>query len=162
MSEKPLGIKILSALHLLGGILLAFNTIVNAMRFRELEAKLHGTPILAIMLLAYLAVLALSSGIGMWQGRQWGWWLAAFFYVHGIVRFGSYFQKIPAMAEQIKLSGAGIRYLYTIAGLKILASAAILIYLLSPRVWATFGLGKVKRLIVVAGLFGIALLVGAF
>ena len=162
MPERQLGIKVLSVLHILSGILLALRALISTTRFQELQARLHATPILAIVLLAYLAVLALSSGVGMWRGKRWGWWLAAFFYMHSITRLVSYLPKIHAIAEQFELGVAGTNSLYTIAGLKILWSAVVLLYLFSVRVWTSFGLGKVKKLVAAAGLLGIAMLVGAF
>lgn len=76
---RPIGISILAVLFLLGGILLVFGSMaLMSVMLRAGSPANSALPIPWILAwMTFLAILALTSGIGLWAGRKWGWWLAA-------------------------------------------------------------------------------------
>ena len=81
---RPLGIWLLSGLHVLVG--LAFVTGAIALQVAAAAGWEDATgPIEADWLLTCglcaLATYAIASGVGLWRGDRWGWWLSAFYWV---------------------------------------------------------------------------------
>jgi hypothetical protein len=75
---RPIGIAILSVLHILGGVLLAIAAVAFIVVFQsdprlvEMLSKAGITmPLLAAGII-FLAVLGTASGIGMWVGPKMG------------------------------------------------------------------------------------------
>lgn len=84
--RRPIGIWILSGLHVLLGLLF-----VSAVCFLVWQAIVDvdfrpGPPLsLMVVLIGIFGALSLGSGIGMWLGAKWGWWLGSFVYVWAAV-----------------------------------------------------------------------------
>jgi hypothetical protein len=81
---RPLGIWLLSGLHLVAGLFFSFG-VFFLLRLRE-----GGNPVLLrfwflIPMMGIVAALGLGSGFGMWLGKRWGWWLATFYYTWGVL-----------------------------------------------------------------------------
>ena len=84
--ERPKGIAALAVLQILGGVMTVGVVVLGSGGISE---SLSGTGLSWTSLSAATVVygaLGIAAGIGMWRGKAWGWWLAAFTYVHGIVR----------------------------------------------------------------------------
>ena len=145
--DRPVGIKILSPLHAIGGMVLLFKVAFGAPN------------ILAVILLVYLGLLALSSAIGMWLGKRWGWWLGAFFYTHTIIRHIHYLNDIQAMAQYAHVTTG---YLYGLLAVKVLGSLLVLGYFFRRSVVNSFQFQKFSKPRAIAILVGISLLVGSF
>ncbi len=89
---RPVGVSILAVLHFIGGILLfgvQFLMFANLNAMEESLRTIGIPPALLIVAVMFLAALAIASGVGMWIGTKWGWWLAAFYYVYSIFRNAS-------------------------------------------------------------------------
>jgi hypothetical protein len=41
---------------------------------------------LLIFSIVFLFALGIASGVGMWKGRKWGWYLGTFYYIYSITR----------------------------------------------------------------------------
>ena len=81
---RPVGIWQLSGLHFLAGLTLltmAFGLLIAAAAgWEDATGPIKADWILTIGLCA-LATYAIGSGIGLWRGDRWGWWLSAFYWV---------------------------------------------------------------------------------
>jgi len=83
-APRPIGIWILSVLHLLVGLLLLVMTLFVIWIVSTGRENRFGFPLwFVVVVCGLMALLALSTSIGMWLGARWGWWLTAFYYVWG-------------------------------------------------------------------------------
>jgi hypothetical protein len=77
---RPIGIWLLSGLHLLFGVLFVVLTLF-ALRQSTVYPWIY--PLWMTTICGLMAVMAVATSIGLWLGQRWGWWLAAFYYVWG-------------------------------------------------------------------------------
>lgn len=81
---RPLGIWILSGLHVLFGIAALGAAIAlqvaAAVGWEDATGPIEGDWLLTLAFCA-IAAYAIASGIGLWRGDRWGWWLSAFYWV---------------------------------------------------------------------------------
>ena len=85
-APRPLGISILAGVHLLVALLLVVATIILIWAADSVVITVGNSPMWFVYgLFALITVVALSTSIGMWLGVRWGWWLAAFYYVWGVL-----------------------------------------------------------------------------
>lgn len=121
------------------------------------------SPLGALLGILLLAIVGLGSGIGMWLGLRWGWWLAAFYYVHAILRSLSALGNLAAMADEFE-GRLDLEYHYWKHGGRIAVYTLILIYFFRPGVLAYFGVdGRSKgrmlaKLITAAVVISVAIL----
>lgn len=84
--RRPFGIWLLSMLHLLGGVLCAVGMcFVLWESFASRGAQLEPPSWVMTTFLAIYGFLLLGSGLGMWLGARWGWWLGNFVYMWNLV-----------------------------------------------------------------------------
>jgi hypothetical protein len=156
--RRPIGVILLSLLALLGGLVLAgvatfaayhLSTSDQAEVIAERLAAIGlPLPLLAVGLL-FLMVIGLGSGVGMWFGTQWGWYLATFGYAYAIVRnlnaiwiTQRIFASMPA-AEFAAMPHSPAYYYFKFAVRSVIA-ALILLYLFKGSVRAFFQLDGVS------------------
>ncbi len=90
LRRRPIGIWILSGLHLLVGLaFLSLPIIVIGMWLLNIPQAggVKEPEWLIVGLLCGVSALAIVTGIGLWRGSRWGWWLAAFYYVSSAFSF---------------------------------------------------------------------------
>jgi hypothetical protein len=78
-ATRPVGISILAVLHAVGGVLICALGVYLVTQFKEQDRS----SIIAwatITLTPLFAVLGIGTGIGLWLGKKWAWWLATFYY----------------------------------------------------------------------------------
>jgi hypothetical protein len=112
-APRPIGIWILSGLHLLAGLFF----VAAPFLLRELASDPENFPVLLVAVrCAIVGTLALASSIGMWRGARWGWWTTAFCYVWallGVVANGSTMAYLPAeKLMQLAVNGLILLYLF--------------------------------------------------
>jgi hypothetical protein len=150
-SARPLGISILSVLHFLGGVVLlilaaAFPILTaNKPEIAEGMAAV-GIPLpLLIAGIVFLAVLAIGSGIGMWIGAKWGWYLGSFYYMYSVVRNILAFLNVYLLVDQMPAAEVaamtrGPEYHYFKFGGRVVIHALIFLYFFKGNVVEHFGL----------------------
>ncbi len=161
--QRPVGISILAVLHFGGGILLGTMQFLLYARLAELEEPLRTvglSPALIAVGLAFLALVGIASGVGMWLGRTWGWWLGAFYYVYAIARSGSALLSVAELQEELAGSTRGPEYYYVKYTGRIVVHALIGWYLFRPHVLRYFGLEGLSKWKAVAILSGACLAIG--
>jgi hypothetical protein len=92
--RRPPIVIILAALHVIIGIVCIISSMITLQRglsLGQLTILLDSIP---------LGVLGIISAIGLWMGRRWGWFAAAFLYAYGILGYFQYAFQIPAYVEQ--------------------------------------------------------------
>ncbi|MFB5675787.1 hypothetical protein ACE3NQ_24910 [Paenibacillus terreus] len=98
-SDTPISVKLLSALLAIGGAILLITQAALFSRFSELSPLLGVSGWVVQGAVAFLGVLGVAAGIGLWLGRQWGWWLALFYFANGVCRNINAMISIPGIYE---------------------------------------------------------------
>jgi hypothetical protein len=157
--SRPLGVAILAILHGLAGIALgAMLVVLIANASENLEwFDQKGFPFAWFSAFsAVFVLLALASGIGMWRGAKWSWWLAAFYY------FFMLFSDICQLLLMTPLKVAtedydGALVIIVRQGLGAVICFALLRYLFNANVLRYFGLSALRKLRALGILFGLTL-----
>lgn len=147
-TARPTGVSILAALHLVGGGLLfgvQFLMFANLEAMEESLRSIGIPPVLLIVGVMFLAILAIASGVGMWLGTKWGWWLASFYYVYSIFRNGSALFTVIAMADQLEGGSRGPEYYLFKHGIRIVVHFLLLLYFFKGNVIEYFGLATLSK-----------------
>jgi hypothetical protein len=87
---RPVGIWLLSGLHVFVGVVflaaaIAFQ-IAAALGVEDATGPIEADWLLTGLFCA-LATYAILSGVGLWRGDRWGWWLSAFYWVGMLVNW---------------------------------------------------------------------------
>lgn len=163
-TARPVGISILAALHFVGGIILFGGQFLLFANLQAMEDSLRSVgmpPALLIAGVMFLAVLATASGVGMWIGAKWGWWLGSFYYVYSIFRNGSALLTIVAMSDQFEGNSRGIEY-YLIKHIgRIVVHALLFLYFFKGSVLGFFGMKDLNKATAIAIPVGICIAVMA-
>lgn len=129
--KRPLPILIFAVFHVVGGI--------------SILSMLFNSGIITGFLffsLFFLGLLTLFSGIGMWLGKVWGWWVGAFYYLYAVARSLNVLFLLKIGDQGIEMTG---KY-YIKYGGKMLISLLILAYFFHPKVRKYFFVeGKSKK-----------------
>ncbi|NIV37019.1 MAG: hypothetical protein GWN58_48585, partial [Anaerolineae bacterium] len=109
----------------------------------------------------FYAAVHVAAGIGMWLGRPWGWWLAAFSFLYSLVNNVSSLLLLPDMVgssgePDIRAGSYVIRELFDIGW-----DLIVLAYWFREGVRDYFGLLDFSRLKAIAGLVAVTILVFA-
>lgn len=163
-TPRPGGISILAVLHFIGGILLFGTQFLLFANLQAMEESLHAIgipPVLLIIGVMFLAVLAIASGVGMWMGAKWGWWLASFYYVYSIFREGSALPTVVAMANQLEGGSRGPEYYIIKHGVRIIVHFLLFLYFFKGNVLEFFGLETLSKPKAIGVLVGICIAITA-
>lgn len=154
--KRPVGMAILSLLHIAGGIFGAYYMIsVLAQLGDNLGARqrfdvMGLPPVLLVVAAFFIFGLAIASGIGMWMGRRWGWYLGSFYYVYSIARSVNVIATIPVLMSSMSpgevagMSQAPSDY-YLKHGARIVVHLLIFLYFFKGNVREFFSLTEQKK-----------------
>jgi hypothetical protein len=142
---RPVGIWILSGLHLLAGLLFlaALGLFVSQRRSLEIADGVMASLFWFVAVMCgFLAAVALSSGVGMWLGARWGWWIASFYYVWAVLGVVADFLLTMSQISQFDPLNIAIG----LAGklVQLVIHALILAYLFKRNVRAFFRLQTLR------------------
>ncbi|MFM9278937.1 hypothetical protein [Paenibacillus jiagnxiensis] len=98
-SDTPISVKLLSALLAIGGAILLITQAALFSRFSELSSLLGVSGWVVQGAVAFLGGLGVAAGIGLWLGRQWGWWIALFYFAYAVCRNINAMISIPGLYE---------------------------------------------------------------
>jgi hypothetical protein len=159
-TDRPVGVSILAVLHIGGGILLfgaQFLLFANLAAIGESLRSIGIPPLLLIIGVMFLAVLTIASGVGMWIGAKWGWWLASFYYVYSIFRNGSAVLTVISMADQLDGGSRGPEYYMIKHGGRIIVHFLLLLYFFKGNVLEYFRLTTLNKATAIGILAGICI-----
>ena len=148
-TRRPRGIAILSVLAIIGGVILLFVSILMAASSQNSSVsftEMGFPPSLVLTAIAFLAALTLASGIGMWRGLKWGWWLGCFYYVYAVFRNGSALLTISEMSVDLADVARGPEYYYGKYSLRIVFNLLLILYFFKSSVLEYFGLTDINKL----------------
>lgn len=157
--ERPRFIAVLAVLQIVGGAILIAAILLG---YKGISDTLSGTGLswrnLSVASILY-ATLGIAAGIGMWRGKPWGWWLAAFSYFYGILRSVTALLTIPDMVYALGEPARGVGYYYTREIGQIGWGILITGYWFSQNVLYYFGLTQLSRLRAFLTLVGVSVVV---
>lgn len=142
LKPKPRGVRILAALHILGGALTLPLLLTFGQGLGQAVGIIGASPILVFVSLGFLGLLALASGIGMWTGKRWGWWLAVFYYVYGALGNANTILTLPGILDQLGTPAQGAGFYYARELGQAFLSILLILYLYRRNVRGYFGLGS--------------------
>jgi hypothetical protein len=152
--KRPTGITILSVLHFLGvfgfAVLAFFLVRSNDPQIRQGFANIGISFPVVVCAIALLSALAFASGIGMWCGAKWGWFLGSFYYAYSIVTNINALLSIDDIlsafpAEDTAHFRPGPAFYYGKFGFRLALSALIYLYFFKENVREYFGLQNAKK-----------------
>lgn len=146
--NRPLGVSILSILHFIGGVGLLLLIPLMLSQFDGLKQEGQGAGISAFANLlgtAFIAVLSLATGVGLWKGTRWGWWVGAFYYAYAIARNLSALIMTSDMADEFADERRGIAYYLVKHSVRIAIHFLILLYFFKGNVREYFGVSDVSK-----------------
>lgn len=132
---RPLGIKALSILTFFGGLFILLLILQTKGAPNSYPSEMPPWQFIWISFLI-IGVLDLFSGIGLWLGKKWGWWVASFNFSYSIARSlnALYLLAISDVSDEVATKQS-IKF-----GVRFLISALILAYLFRGRILTYFGL----------------------
>jgi hypothetical protein len=154
--RRPIGITLLSILFFAGGVLITTYMVYGAffIQWDERAIGLNqvldemGIPLeLLIGGIIFLAFLGLESGIEMWRGSKWGWYLGSFWYAYAISRnlnalWCVYRLSKVLPAEELPQESLDPILYYAKYGIRLAISLLIYNYFFKPNVRSYFGLAE--------------------
>lgn len=162
--DRPTGVMILGTLHVLGGIVMFVSQLSLITDFRTNASELRSIGLPAELLVAaviLLSTVTLASGIGMWSGTRWGWWLAAFCYLYAVARNISAVVQIALNADAFADIDRGLQHFITRHAGQAVISGLLYLYFFQDNVREYFGVQSVHRGKATAKLAGICALISA-
>ncbi len=165
MSERPIGVFILSILMIIGGVFLAPVMIMVMFTPQDVVDSIEVIGV-NMMLVAFagmfIALLSITAGVGMILGTRWGWYLGTFYYVYSIARSLSALVTLAFLPLGELVQEASSQNQYVKFSVRALISFLILLYLLRPSVKESLDAGDEstgRALLIMVGIcVGITLL----
>jgi len=145
MQKRPIGITILSLLGVIGGLSLLIFSFFLA---ESLASATELTGISSIAMRANMAILGswgLVSGIGMWKGRKWGWWLGATYISYSVLRNANALLTISDISSQFPDQDIDTTKYYIKHTGRVIFHSLIACYYFKGNVLDFFRIGSGKR-----------------
>lgn len=154
--ERPVGVSILAGLHVAGGVLGVIFTVFMALKvyknpeYLENISMLGIPPLLIFFAVLFICVLAFLSGVGMWIGRKWGWFLGSFYYIYSVFISTNALVTINIMTnslspEELAEMSRSPSYYYTKHIMKIIIHSLLYLYFFKTNVIAFFDMLEYKK-----------------
>ncbi len=158
--RRPLGVALLTALFVVGGLGLLLTGVLTGARREQLAAAIEPAGFAVITVyggVVLLAILSLAAGVGFAARRWWGWWLGTFYLAYGMAHHVN--AAVAAYNVQDELApgaaDADPDFLVLKYGAQALVHGVIYLYLFRQQVRDWFAAVTVPALGVVAAEAGV-------
>lgn len=138
MQKRPLGITILSILSILSGLGVLILQILYNETLVQLMNEFEFSSMILVISVTFLALTSLISGVGMFLGKKWGWWLGAFCIIYAIIRNANALISIFNMTDYIESSTKGLKYYLTKHIGRIITNGLVFTYFFKNNVMEYF------------------------
>ncbi|MFZ3172454.1 MAG: hypothetical protein WA118_10815 [Carboxydocellales bacterium] len=147
VEQRPTGISILAAFNFLGGIGLLIVQAIYGSSFGEVSEGIGISSWILIISLLFLAITGILSGVGMWKGSKWGWWLGSFYYGYGILRNTNALIVVLSVGDEMGLEGdRGVEYYIAKYSVRIAFYMLLFLYFFKDNVLEFFDLSCLPKL----------------
>ncbi len=168
--KRPVGIAILSWLHMISGILGFIIFIFLFLIFRNNPPAINSLssigipPLLSVIGVFFILAMTIISGIGMWKGKKWGWMLGSFNYLYEVVRHLNALFLVPAIssmfsAEDLSQASRYPAFYYVKIGVLVIIAGLIYLYFFKGSVRLYFDVFEMKKWKLVLAQIGICFLI---
>lgn len=148
------GLLVLTAIFCFGAAVLVFVAVVQG----EALPSVFGIPTIVVSFgILVVGVLVMTSAVGMWIGKAWGWWLGTFGYVTSMLSNGISLLTIVTMSAEIEANGGELGRLFVKHGTRALIAGLLVLYLFNDNTLAYFSLPRESKWKMFAIVGGIAL-----
>lgn len=142
---RPTGITILAWLYLIGGVVMLGMLLLLFNRLGQGFDSIGISAAIAQFSISLLGLLAAAAGIGMLTGKNWGWWLGAFYLVWSVTRNTTALLAIQDIAAQFDVPPERMALHYVKAGTRIIFHSLLCWYFFSSRVEHYFDVVAINR-----------------
>lgn len=155
--KRPLGVSIISFFSIVGGVCILLIQFWFAANFEDISASTGFSVVLLFGSILFLGLLYLSSGIGMWLGKWWGWWLAIFGFVYSVLRSVNVLVMVYRLGDLAEELSRGVEYYYSTRIGRIMFGLFFLGYLFRGNVREYFNVTHYskKKIAIVVALFSV-------
>jgi hypothetical protein len=104
--------------------------------------------------ISFLGVFGLATGIGMWTGKKWGWWLSALYLSCGVAMDIVVLLTVPERVQDLSEPEGGAAQYYVEHVRRIIVYSLLILYFFKSNVVEYFQLGggsSWKRLFLLVG-----------
>jgi len=165
---RPLGVKILSPLHIMTGVLLLFILVISQLMGKGDKTIPVGFTTQVTISVIVIGILSVGSGIGMWLRARWGWKLGTAYHIYAICRYVNALTLYPQLLGGQNIPQQTMAMLYAKVLSRILISSLILGYFFKQNVLSYFGLHESKQKVIeflfweICSIVGLSFLVSLF
>jgi len=166
---RPKGITVLSILHVLGGVAGLILIPYVAQQFSKAPEVAKGfsaagfPPAVILSFLSIIAVVIIASGVGLWIGKKWGWYIGSFYYIYSILKSSNALLWLFYFMATLPQGEINDPYRHIIKhGITIIIHLLIYIYFFQPSVKNYFQLPDVKNKSVIFKHIGVFVLFAGF
>jgi hypothetical protein len=159
--QRPVGIAILAGLNLVNGAWIGGHrllTLADVYLGPGGSATFSGSYKVAAFGDFFFAFVAVVSGIGLFVGAKWGWWLGGFHWSSRICREVLIPISATLLADQSVSSMSDDRFYFSKVSGALAIQSLILLYMFQRSVLEYFGLGSLRKVWALIKIVGAALL----
>ena len=142
-AKRPVGVSILAVLHVMGGVGLLAVQVAYRRGLGDAAAELGFSQLHLLFSVVLLGVLGVVSGLGMWLGRRWGWWLAVFSYAYAVLRAGNVLLILTQVGPELGVQQAEMTRHAIKFGGRIALNSLLIVYFCRPAVRKFFKTGHI-------------------
>jgi len=137
-SHRPAYLGWLAGYLVIYGAVLCILQLIAYNNLKESGVAFDYPPLLLLASIISLGVLGVAAGSGLWWGKKWGWWLATFYFLYAFCR------EVNTLLNPTSTGLESTRS-WLSAGLGVLLSLVVLLYLYSHEILAHYHLEKFPR-----------------
>ncbi len=155
---RPRSVTVLAVFQMLGGVMAVGQVLIGS----EIASGaanslgLFGQQHLTLAML--LGLMHFAAGIGMWTGKRWGWWLAAFSYLYAVMSDIGTVLLMPDLFTTVDEPIGGIGFAVARLFGAIIGAVLIFVYWFRETVLDYFDLLDLPKVKALAGLAGATVL----
>lgn len=154
IKRKPVFINVISTINIIGAVFIFYSLIIHSEQWINSSKKAGLENFDLHFSYGTIALLGILSGVGMFFGRKWGWWLGSFYYIDCGIRNLSRIILSPIVMKQLNIIG-NFSYYFLRDGVKAVFCIFVIIYLFKKNVLEYFGLyrkSKFKYILIFIGI----------
>ena len=140
MRKRPVGISILAVLSLVGGIGILILQFVFFDLLQEGFSQIGVSKNASVVNISILGGWAIAGGVGLWFGKNWGWWLGVLYLSYSVLRNAYATVAISDLVSQFPEQNINATKYYVTHGLRVVVHSLIVLYYFRENVLDYFGL----------------------
>lgn len=158
MKKRPGFLSLLAIMSILSGLAILCMEVWVTVNRIDPSSALGVSPILLNIVIGFMGIVALLSGVGMIKGRPWGWFAGVYYQIFNIGRNFLAFLYLFLSRGIYQAEGIDLGYQYAKFSVRILFSVMILYYFASEKLMDYFEIDQSKKKTHIIKLIGVGIL----